>query len=343
MDQINYVLEKLEQLLNTPSPTGNSEQAIALVETWFQDLGLETKRTNKGALIASLEGKEKEAITFSGHVDTLGAMVKEISSNGHLVFHRLGGYPFNAVEGEYVEVETQDGKKIPGTILLNKASVHVHSSDVGTQERNASTMSIRLDEKVENAEDVKALGIQVGDFVFLDPRAVLFDNGFIKSRHLDDKAGVACILGLAKAMVDQEIKPLKTVHFYISNYEECGHGASNIPENTVDFIAVDMAAPGEGQTSSEFAVTICALDSSGPYDLNLRKKMVELAKDHQLNYVIDIYPFYGSDGSAALRAGHDIRVGLIGPGVSASHSYERTHREALENTIRLMIELVKNQ
>ncbi|MBC8586634.1 M42 family metallopeptidase [Paratissierella segnis] len=336
---MDYVLEKLEILLKTPSPTGNTEKAINFVENEFRTLGLTTKRTNKNALIATIEGKNKEKeITLSGHVDTLGGMVKEIKGNGRLKITQLGGYVWNTIEGEHVEIETLEGKKYTGTFMTTKASSHVHGEETETIKRNMENMEIRIDEIVNTAEDVKELGINVGDFVFFDPRCIFTNSGFIKSRHLDDKAGVAALLGIGKYLMENNIKPEYTTNFFISNYEEVGHGAAaSIPEKTFEFIAVDMAAPGEGQTSDEFSVTICAKDSSGPYDYGLRKNLINLAKENNLNYKIDIYPYYGSDGSAALRAGHDFKVGLIGPGVDASHSFERTHRDAIENTIKLGI------
>lgn len=340
MDMETYFIsEKLKALLNIPSPTGNTEEAIAFVEHEFKTLGLSTKRNNKGALIATLPGNNKEKeVTLSAHVDTLGGMVKEIKSNGRLKITQLGGYVWNTVEGEYVTIETLDGNTYTGTIMTTKASSHVHGSGTEKIERNAENMEIRIDEKVHSAEDVMKLGINVGDFVYFDPRATFTPSGFIKSRHLDDKAGVIALLAMAKELVDNKIEPNYTTNFFISNYEEVGHGASaSIPEKTFEFIAVDMAAPGEGQTSDEFSVTICAKDSSGPYDYELRKRLVDLAKDEGLSYKIDIYPYYGSDGSAALRSGNDIKVALIGPGVDASHSYERTHMEAIQNTIRLGI------
>ena len=335
----NYVLENLDTLLNIPSPTGNTEKAITFVEEEFKKLNIPTKRNNKGALIATLKGKNQEKeVTLSGHVDTLGGMVKEIKSNGRLKITQLGGYVWSTVEGEYVTIETIEGKQYTGTILTTKASSHVHGSETDELKRNMDTMEIRIDEKVGSKEEVLSLGINVGDFVFFDPRTTITPSGYIKSRHLDDKAGVVAILAMAKYLVENRITPNYTTNFFISNYEEVGHGASaSIPENTFEFIAVDMAAPGEGQTSDEFSVTICAKDSSGPYDYELRKRLVNLAKDQGLSYKIDIYPYYGSDGSAALRAGNDIKVGLIGPGVDASHSFERTHIEAIENTVQLGI------
>lgn len=336
---MNYTIKQLENLLNIPSPSGNTDKAIEFVEKEFESLKVATRRTNKGALIATIPGlnTDKE-VTLSGHVDTLGGMVKEIKANGRLKLTQIGGYVWSTVEGEHVQVETSEGKLYTGTILTTKASSHVHGNETETIARNEHTLEIRLDEKVSNEEDIEKLGINVGDFVFYDPRVVVTDSGFIKSRHLDDKAGVVSILAMAKYLIDNKITPNYTTNFFISNYEEVGHGASAaIPEKTFEFIAIDMAAPGEGQTSDEFSVTVCAKDSSGPYDLEIKNRLATLAKENNLDYKIDIYPFYGSDGSAALRAGYDFQVGLIGPGVDASHSFERTHTEAIENTIKLGI------
>ena len=332
----NYVKNLLEELLNIYSPTGDTENAILFMEEKFKELNIPSRRTNKNALIATIEGQEKEAITFSGHVDTLGLMVKEIKSNGRLAFSLVGGFSPTSVETENVFIKTYDGKLIPGTVLYNEASVHVYDTTTSAQ-RSIKNMEVRIDEVVENAEDVKKLGISVGDFIYLDPRCRIYDSGFIKSRHLDDKACIAAMMGLAKYLVEN-IKPKNTINFFISNYEEIGHGSSYIPENTVEFFAVDMAAPGVGQESDERAVTICAMDSSTPYDLGMRNKLRKIAEEKNIDYRIDIYPHYGSDASAALSSGYDIRCALIGPGVDASHSYERTHILGIENTYKLMLE-----
>lgn len=336
---MDYTINVLVSLLNIPSPSGNTKKAIDFVEREFNSLGLSTVKTEKGALIATIPGKNQEKeVTLSAHVDTLGGMVKEIKSNGRIKITQIGGYVWSTVEGEYVSIENSEGELYSGTILTTKASSHVHGRDSETLERNMDNMEIRLDEKVSSKEDVEKLGINVGDFVFFDPRVMVTESGFIKSRHLDDKAGVAALLAIAKYLTDNDIKPKYTTNFFISNYEEVGHGASAaIPEKTFEFVAIDMAAPGEGQTSDEFSVTICAKDSTGPYDLELKNRLVKLAKENNLNYKIDIYPYYGSDGSAALRAGYDFKVALIGPGVDASHSFERTHKEAIENTIKLSL------
>lgn len=329
-----YSLDILEKLLNIPSPTGMADDALDFCEEEFKKLGIKTRRTHKRSLIATIEGKDKEdVITFTGHVDTLGLMVKNIREDGRIIFHKIGGYPINTVENEYVKIHS-DKKVYDGTVRLNDSSVHVHPKNVESGERTYDTMSIVLDEEVSSKEDVEKLGIQIGDFISLNTRTVFTEAGFIKSRHLDDKAGVASIFGLAEYLKDKT--PKRTVHFLISNYEEVGHGATVLPEGTKDLISVDMSAPDTGQSSKEEIVTICALDSSGPYDLVLRKELEKLARENDVQYAIDIYPFYGSDASAALRAGFDIRAGLIGPGVSHSHTLERTHKRGIENTIKLM-------
>lgn len=336
MDQ--YIKE-LELLLNLKSPTGHTKEGICYLQDRFRNLGLETYRSNKGALIATLPGiEENTEVTLAAHIDTLGAMVKDITSDGKIRLTQIGGYAWSTIEGEYVEIETLDGRFYEGTVLIDQASTHVHSQLTSTTVRTEKNITIRLDEKVENKKEILALGINVGDFVHLDPRVHVNKNGFIKSRHLDNKAGVIALIGIAEHFIEHNIKPNFTTNFFISNYEEVGHGAAaGIPEKTSELIAFDMAAMGDGQTSDEFSVTICAKDSSGPYDYDLRKRLVNLAKNDMINYKIDIYPYYGSDGSAALKAGNDVRVALIGPGVDASHSFERTHKDAIENTIKLGI------
>jgi len=336
---MDYTLKVLEEILKTPSPTGNTAQVINLINSKLNELGVNTYKTLKGALVATIKGEDdSQHRTLSAHVDTLGAMVKEIKSNGRIKMTQIGGYSWNTVEGEYCTIEASNGNTYTGTILTTKASTHVHGSETNTIERNGSNMEIRLDEKVNSSEDVSKLGICVGDFVFLDPRTTFTESGFVKSRHLDDKACVAAILGIIKYIKENNLTLKYTTNFFISNYEEVGHGASaSLPEKTFEFLAIDMAAPGEGQTSDEYSVTICAKDSSGPYDLEFKRKLVEIAKNNKIDYKIDIYPHYGSDASAAMRAGWEFKHGLIGPGVDASHSHERTHRDAIENTIKLAV------
>lgn len=342
---LDYMIEAFSNLANIPSPSGNTSKVMARVEQELKNLGVSYTRSNKGALLATIKGTNDDKHRFlTAHVDTLGAMVKEIKANGRLRLTMIGGFAWNAVEGEYCQIETSSGKVYTGTILTTKASVHVYGRETSKIERTEEVMEVRIDERVSSKQQVLDLGIRVGDFVSFDPRVTVTDNGFIKSRHIDDKASVAILLGVIKHLQETGTELPFTTHVLISNNEEIGYGGnSNIPEKTVEYLAVDMGAIGDGQTTDEYCVSICAKDSSGPYHYQFRKRLVQLAEENGVYFQIDIYPSYGSDASAALRAGADIVHGLIGPGVDASHSFERTHRDAFENTAKLTLAYLKSQ
>lgn len=334
------IRERLQSLIEIHSPTGYHLDVMKYIESTLNSMDVPFKTTTKGAVLVTLPGKSEEGRLFSAHVDILGAMVKSLKSKGTLEFTLIGGYMYNTLESENCTVMTSSGKTYSGTIQTIKPSVHIDGQDARSLERKQETMEIVLDEKVFNASDVSALGIEVGDFVFIDPKLQFTEKGFIKSRYLDDKASVAVLLEAISALKSVPLE--KTLHFFISNYEEVGHGAkAALPEHLTEFIAVDMGAPGNNQNSSEYKVNICAKDSSGPYDYELRRTMERICRENQIPYATDIYPFYGSDASAALGSGYDIRAGLIGPGVFASHGYERTHMESLKATYDLIIELAK--
>jgi putative aminopeptidase FrvX len=270
-------------------------------------------------------------------------MVKEVGSDGSLLFAAVGGYALGTVEGEYVTVETGSAKPLRGTILFDEPSAHV-SKKINDTKREFENMRIRLDAVVRDAKDVAKLGIAVGDYVHFDPRCEVTDTGFIKTRHLDDKAGVACLLGSLRALADSGQRPRMTTHFLFSTSEEVGFGASaGIPPEVTELIAVDMGAVGKGQESDEYSVCICAKDSTGPFDYALRQRLVKLCRSQKIPFKVDIYPFYGSDAAVAVRAGLDAVTGLIGPGINASHNLERTHRKALAATVRLILAYVAGE
>jgi putative aminopeptidase FrvX len=335
----------LVDLLNTPSPTGFTDRALDYLECALAELPLGVARTRKGALVATWPGRAETAPrALTAHVDTLGAMVKEIKDNGRLRLSRIGGFAWNTVEGEGVSVFTADGRAIRGTILVTKASSHVYGQETGQVKREDETMEVRLDERTTSAAATRALGLQVGDFVAFDPRVEAGPAGFIRSRHLDDKASVAAIFGAVWALQSAGLQPAQRTTLHFSHYEEVGHGAAaGFPPDLAELISVDMAAIGPGQESDEFHVTICAKDSGGPYDLSLRRRLVGLAQAAGIPYKLDIYPFYGSDGEAYWRAGGDVRVALLGPGVEASHNYERTHADALVGTAQLLAEYLRRE
>ncbi len=334
-----FLLDFLTRLLNTPSPTGLAEPAVALTEAALQPFkGLSLARTRKGALLVTWSGQRDDGRrALTAHVDTLGAMVKEIKASGRLKLTKIGGFAWNAVEGEGVTVYPHKGQPVRGALLLTKASSHVFGAEVNELKREDASLEVRLDARTVSEKETRELGIQVGDFVAFDPR-VEVNAGFVRSRHLDDKACVACLVAAVKALSDARLKPARTAYLLVSNYEEVGHGAAaGIPADAEELLVVDMAAVGEGQASDEFHASLCVKDSGGPYHHGLSDRLRGLAEKHAIPYKVDIYPHYGSDGEAFWTAGGDVAVALIGPGVDASHSYERTHTEALVATTKWVL------
>lgn len=331
----NYMLRTLDTILSIPSPSGYCHNIMQKISSLVDELGYELTYTKKGCGVITIKGQDDYVIGLSAHVDTLGAMVRSINSDGTIRFTSIGGFMMQSVEYEYCTIHTRNSKTYDGTILSVKPSVHVYD-EANDLKRSEENMKIVIDEDVKTQDDVKKLGIDVGDFISFDPRISIKKNGYIKSRHLDDKAGVTALLGLMQYISENKITPKHTLKFFISVYEEVGHGSSYIPADIDELIAVDMGAMGNDLQCTEQQVSICAKDSSGPYDYNMTTRLTEIAKDNDIDYVIDIYPHYGSDASAALSAGNNIRCALIGPGVSASHGVERTHVDGLLNTTALL-------
>lgn len=338
MNKIDYIVSQIEALVNIPSPSGFTKQAIEYVEKEAKQLGFASARLKKGGTVIYVPGKNPtpdRVIGLSAHVDTLGAMVRSVNSDGTLRLTSIGGFMMESIESTYCKVHTREGKTYTGTILTKAPAVHTFD-DARTMERKEKNMAVRLDEIASKKEDVAALGIATGDYISFDPCFVACESGYIKSRHLDDKASVAILLGLLKHMQETGNRPECDVQIVISNYEEIGFGASFIPKEITEFIAVDMGAVGDDLAGEERKVSICAKDSGGAYDYELTGKLISLAKEKELDYAVDIFPHYSSDVTAALRGGNNICGALIGPGVQASHNIERTHRLGLENTIELL-------
>lgn len=333
-----YVVETIRRLVSIPSPAGHTEAAVRFLEDELDRLGIAHVRTRRGALVASVPGREAGPHrTLTGHVDTLAAMVKSLGKDGIVRLTQVGGYAPGSIEGEYCSIETAGGRLFSGTILYEHPSAHV-SKEVVSARRETENLMVRVDIEASTEDDLRAAGIGAGDYIHLAPRFESADTGFVKSRHLDDKAGVACILGAATVLREHGLRPRRTTHYYFSTSEEVGFGASSgIPEATGELIAVDMGAVGKGQESDEYSVSICAKDSTGPFDFLLRQRLVALCRENGIPHKVDVYPFYGSDAAAAVRGGADVLTGLVGPGINASHNIERTHRRALEATVRLIL------
>lgn len=332
-----YAVEKAVELLAIDSPTGFTRDAAEWVRNAFEALGFSADITNKGGVLIDLGGRNaQDALLLEAHTDTLGGMVAEIKGNGRLRLTPLGGMRAENGETENVRIRTRAGRIIEGTLQLCNASVHVNGAFADTK-RSFDTTEVLPDENVNSAEDARALGIEVGDIVCFDPRTRVTDSGYIKSRFLDDKLSVGILLGFAKYLADHHIIPERRVYVHVTVYEEVGHGgAGSVPAGVTEAISVDMGCVGDGLACTERQVSICAKDSGGPYSYEVVGKLIDAAKKTGADYAVDVYPHYGSDVEATLGAGADIRHGLIGSGVYASHGYERSHRDGVKNTLLVL-------
>lgn len=333
----DFAVLKTAELLNIDSPTGFTQKAAKWVAAEFEKLGFACKITEKGGVLVALGGENADdALLLEAHTDTLGGMVAEIKSNGRLRIAALGGMNANNGESENVRIYTRGGKIFEGTLQLINASIHVNG-DYSETNRSFDSTEIVIDECVKNADDVRALGIETGDIVCFEPRTRITESGYIKSRFLDDKLSVGILLGLAKYIAEKKPALKRRVYLHITVYEEVGHGGSgSVPEGVCEAISVDMGCVGDGLSCTERQVSICAKDSGGPYSYDVVGKLIEAAKKENADYAVDVYPHYGSDVEATLRAGYDIRHGLIGAGVYASHGYERSHKDGVYNTLKVL-------
>lgn len=337
MNSIDYILNQAKALLSIDSPTGYTREVTDYLLDEFAALGYTANRTVKGGVMVDLGGRTPQnALLLEAHVDTLGGMVKEIKSNGNLRIAPLGGLNPNNVETEICRIITRFNGIYEGTFQLDNASTHVNLSYDDTK-RTFDTIEIVLDEDVASKADTEALGISIGDFVAVEPRTVITKTGYIKSRFLDDKLSTAILLGFARHLKQNQIVPDRHIYLHITVFEEVGHGGrASIPADVTEVISVDMGCVGDHLDCTERQVSICAKDSRGPYHYDVVSGLVKAAKDANIDYAIDLYPAYGSDADAALFSGHDVRHGLIGPGVYASHGYERSHVDGVKNTFELL-------
>lgn len=338
---MNQIKKQLKELLEIPSPIGYTKEAINYLKEESIKLGYEITSLKKGAFYLTIPGKEENATLINAHVDTLGAMVRELKANGRLKVVALGGMPWGGVEAENVTIHSRIGKKYEGTLVPNKSSVHVYGNKVREELREPDTVEVRVDEISSSKEDLENLGISVGDYVSFETRTQILDSGFIKSRYLDDKSCCIILLALARKIKEEGITPKKTLHLFFSNYEELGHGIYGLPGNVDESISVDIGCVGEGQTASEHKVTIFAKDGRTPYDLDLINELVCLAEEKEIPFNIDVIENYASDTTAALSQGIDMRFACLGPGVESTHHYERTHEDALKATLDLLYNYVK--
>lgn len=329
---MNFIKEQLYTLTSIPSPSSFTTKVTDYLLSELSSLGYFPERSNKGNVFVTLGGSGSPLV-LAAHVDTLGAMVRSIKENGRLRPTTIGGHQWSTADGENCTIHTRDGRVYTGVVLDKEPSSHVADQKTELIEEN---MEILLDENVASDQDTLALGIQTGDIIAMDPRTVVTESGYIKSRFLDDKLSAAILLGLARAVREDAWKLSRKVSLLFTVYEEVGHGGSVVPDDTEEMISVDMGCVGSDLGCTERMVSICAKDSGGPYNYDLITALSNLAKEKKLDYAIDVYPHYGSDVETTLRAGYDIRHGLIGPGVYASHNYERSHMDGVHNTFELL-------
>ena len=332
---INYFKEVAHKIFNIDSPSGYSENINNVLIELLNELGYTATLTNKGNVALKVAGESSEkTVATSAHVDTLGLMVRSINGDGTLNVTRIGGPQIATLDGEYCKIQTRFNQTYTGTILSNSASSHVYEDS--DKQRKENNVVVRIDEKVNSKKDVLDLGIQNGDYIFIEPKFMITESGFIKSRFIDDKASVCVILSVLKYLKENNLKPAYDTFIYFVNHEEVGHGAATVDENITEFVTVDMGCIGKDLAGNEYAVSIAAKDSGGPYDYELTTRLIKLAKENNVNYVVDIFPYYGSDVGAAYRSGRDLKGALIGQGVHASHGMERTHLDGCINTMKLL-------
>lgn len=334
---MNYILEQTQKILAIDSPTGYTQEAAEYVLAEYERMGYHPVMTVKGGVLVDLGGKDSEnGLLMEAHVDTLGAMVAEIKGNGRLKLTPLGGLNPNNAEAENCRVITRAGKRYEGTFQLENASIHVNG-EYDEKKRGYEGMEVVLDEPVSSKEETEKLGILPGDIVAFEPRTRITESGYIKSRFLDDKLSVGILLGFAKWMKEEGIVPDRRIYHHITVYEEVGHGAcGTVPDGVTEILSVDMGCVGEGLGCGERQVSICAKDSRGPYNYQVVGNLIEAARSASVDFAVDVYPYYGSDADAALTAGYDVRHGLVGAGVYASHGYERSHVDGVGNTLKLL-------
>lgn len=351
LEKADLIADRIIELTSIASPTGYTLKAQEYLMKTLTGFGLKPWKTNKGTVYCELNknaaekagdaSPEDAALLISAHCDTLGLVVRHIKPDGRLRLKIMGGYPLNYVEQENVYVHTRCGKTYEGTVRLINPAIHA-SREINSTQRDDSNCELVLDQKVKNREDVEKLGIRAGDFISLDARAKRAGDGFIKSRHLDDKASAAMLLTLAEEVAQGKVEPKRKTYIAFTMYEEIGHGAAaGHPVGIKDMLALDMGVVGTDLDTDEYTLSICAADSSGPYDYGFTNALIKLSEEKELKFAVDIYPFYGSDASAAMSAGHDFRAALAGTGVAASHGYERVHEEGICNTYTMVRELIQ--
>ena len=335
---MNYLIESFRRVVNTPSPVGYYVKLNPVLEKMAYELGYSVSYDQKNTLYITVDGEDNtKTVAVGAHVDTLGLVVRSINANGTLSIRTLGGVCMPSIEGETVTVHTRSGKEYSGLVICKYHSVHVFD-EAHKAERNEDTIQILLDEDVKTKSDVQALGIQNGDVISIEPRVQLTENGYLKSRFIDDKGAVACSFAALKYLKENSLKPKYKTVFAFPYHEEIGIGGAYVPSEISEYIAVDIGLIGPELDGDEYSVSICAKDALCPYDYELTSKLITLAQKAECEYAVDVFYRYSTDANAAMRAGNNIKNAAFGMAVYCSHGMERTHIKGLENTTGLLLE-----
>ena len=337
LDQ-RYLLDLMRRLILTPSPTGLTDAITQLVTVELEQLGIPYELTRRGAIRATLEGaRHSPDRAIVGHLDTLGAMVRELKPNGRLSVVPVGTWSARFAEGARVTVFCDGARNLRGTILPLKASGHVYSTEVDRQPAGWDHLELRLDARVETLSDLMEAGVHVGDHIAVDAGFEVVESGFVNSRHLDDKAGVATMLAASRALLEEGVGLPVDCHLLFTISEEVGVGASHVLQGDVgELVSVDNGTIAPGQNTCAYGATICMQDMSGPFDWHLSRRLIRICQEHGIVHSRDVFRHYRSDGAAALEAGNDIRTALICFALDSSHGYERTHIDSLDAVGRLL-------
>lgn len=336
--QINteFLSSQLLKLLSIPSPVGFTDKISEYLEGELDALGYNVSKTNRGALYLTLGGSGKAQRAVIAHLDTIGCMVSSLKDNGRLGITSVGTWSSRFAEGARVSIFAKD-KEFRGSILPLKASGHAYGKMIDYQKSSWDDVELRVDERCDNQQDIRSLGINIGDFIAVDPNPEELDSGFVVSRHIDGKGGVAILLSLLHAFYNQKLTPATDTVFIFSVSEEVGTGATSVlSESVKELVVLDMAALAPIQNSSEFGATIILKDKSGPFDYRLSRQLIDLAETGGINYSRDLMRSYFCDANGAIRSGADVRAALIGYGVDSSHGYERAHIDSLSNVGSLL-------
>lgn len=327
----------LLDLLAIPSPCGFTDEIVRYVSRCLDDIGVDYQITRRGTIRAVLEGNgDAPARALVTHMDTIGAMVRGIGDNGRLRVAPIGHWSSRFAEGTRVTVFSE--KSAHRGCFLPTVNWGT-SRDAGVEQVPVDWdhIELRLEESVFDADDVRALGIEIGDFIALESHPEVLENGYVVGRNLDNKAGTAAVIELLRKLVESgDPLPQNTyVIFTVTETIGAGMGRAVLPDVS-ELVTVDFASTRSTEKSPFKRVTLASGDASGPYDYHLTAHLRRIAEHFDVPYQQRHLKAFHSDAASALIAGHDVRTAVLAYAGDASHSVERTHVDSLVNIVRML-------